>query len=72
MNEFLAYLLENLDSFILCFAIVLSNILGKPKTAEQLEAIREKRKTKLAKKGVKQAFALEKTTSKLEEIEKGD
>lgn len=70
MREILQYLLDNCDSIILAIAVILSNLLGKPKTAEQLEKQKEKLKIKLAKKGEKQLSALKATTEKMQEIQK--
>lgn len=47
-------------------------IIFKPKTAEQMKAIKEKVKEKLIKKANKLTAKLEKTTIKLDEIEKGE
>lgn len=72
MDFIIEFIAEYFVSLLLTAGIILSNIFGRTKTAEELKIAKQKHKEKLEKKGEKQAQALEKTTHELEEIEKSE
>lgn len=66
MEEVFAYLLENIWTIILGICVIVANLLGKTKTAEQLEMKFQKQ---LSKKERKFEKCLQKTKTLSKEID---
>ena len=68
MEEVIAYLLANIWSIILGICVIVANLLGKTKTAEQLEKIFQKQLNKKEKKLKKTVKKAEKLSKEIDEI----
>lgn len=66
MEEVIAYLLENIWTIVLGICVIVANMLGKTKTAEQLE---EEFQKQLLKKKRKFEKSLQKTKKLSKEID---
>lgn len=70
MENFLEILIQHGGDIVTAILVVVFAIFGKPKTAEQIKAIKEKKAQKLDEKAVKQIEKAKQTALKAEEIKK--
>ena len=68
MEEVLAYLAENIWTIILGICVIVANLLGKTKTAEQLEEKFQKQVNKKEKKFNKTVAKAKKLSQEIDEM----
>ena len=70
MGNLFAYVADYIEEIIIGLFIFLATKMGKPKTAEKLEKIRDKKIKKRKKRSVKLIDKLEKNQEEIKKLEK--